>query len=87
MGWSARSPDLNVLDYFLGGHIKQIVNRGDVQNRDLTWQLIKDAMNSIPSQMFIDAVNDLPRRLRLCVEEQGGSHFEHLPHNIHLAQS
>lgn len=78
--WPARSPDMNPLDYFLWGHIKQIVYKGDVQNRDLTWNLIRDAFISIPSEMLIRAVGDLPRRLQLC-QENNGRHFEQLPHN------
>lgn len=78
MRWPARSPDLNICDYFLWGHIKQIVYRNDVQNRDTTRTLIVDAFQSIPSDILQRATEDLPRRLNLCLQRHGG-HFEHLP--------
>lgn len=78
MPWPARSPDLNICDYFLWGHIKQTVYRGDVQNREVTRQLIVDAFQSIPGDMLERATNDIRRRIDLCLRENGG-HFEHLP--------
>lgn len=78
MHWPARSPDLNICDYFLWGHIKQLVYQGNVQDRELTRRLIINAFQSIPSNMLINATNELRRRINLCLRENGGQ-FEFLP--------
>ncbi|EFN62496.1 hypothetical protein EAG_04671, partial [Camponotus floridanus] len=40
--WSARSPDLNPLDYYLWGHIKSIVYKTSIDNIEILCQRIED---------------------------------------------
>lgn len=75
--WPPRFPDGNPLDYFLWGHVKSIVYRNDVRDKDLTKHLIIDTMKEIPADMLVRAVKDHTRRLTLCLQQNGG-HFEHL---------
>lgn len=78
MAWPARSPDLNPLDYFMWGYIKQVVYRGDVHDQQRTKTLIVDAFKSLKdSAGLVKAVNNHTRRVKLCLQENGG-HVEHL---------
>lgn len=79
INWPARSPDLNVNDFFLWGHVKNIVYRGDTSNRAETLQRIHQAFADIPPQTIRRATQSFTRRLEMCIANDG-RHFEHLLH-------
>ena len=73
--WPARSPDLNVCDYFLWGHIKSIVYKEDTRDRAETLTRIRQAFASITPQMIQKATENITKRLDLCIRNEG-RHFE-----------
>lgn len=79
INWPARSPDLNVLDYFVWGYVKAAVEHV----RDGTEEQVREAIiasfNNITPDMAHRATQQIRRRVELCFQEQG-SHFEQLLH-------
>jgi hypothetical protein len=75
--WPARSPDLTPLDFFLWGHVKNLVYRVPVNNLDTLRNRIRDAMAMVTPEMLQNVRNNLLKRARLCIQA-GGSRFEHL---------
>lgn len=73
--WPARSPDLTPLDYFLFGHLKNRVYRNRPQNIDDLKQAIEDEINNVTPAILINVFGNLKKRVRLCLENNGG-HFE-----------
>jgi hypothetical protein len=72
--WPARSPDLNPLDFFLWGHVKNVIyNRPMHKEEDLRNRL-QEAFGTITAEMVRACKL---RRAQLCLEMNGG-HFEHL---------
>jgi hypothetical protein len=78
VAWPARSPDLTPLDYFLWGHMKQIVYAEPVlDDRDLVARIAEAAATIRARQdILINAVQSLVRRCQLCVENHGAQ-IEH----------
>lgn len=81
--WPARSPDLNPLDYFFWGHVKQIISQGNpelYQQREAMGRMISDAFNRIRNDpaLLQRSVEDIIRRANLCLEREG-RHFEQIP--------
>ncbi|KYN39183.1 hypothetical protein ALC56_06609 [Trachymyrmex septentrionalis] len=69
-----RSPDLNPLDYFLGGHLKSLVytipidNKNDLRNRIVaSCEAIRNTLGT-----FERVRQSLKRRLDGCIITQGG---------------
>ncbi|XP_036139970.1 uncharacterized protein LOC118644749 [Monomorium pharaonis] len=79
IAWPPRSPDLNVLDYFVWGHIKTKVEhmreRGEAEVREA----ISAVFQTITPDMIRRATQQIVRRAELCLETQG-KHFEQLLH-------
>lgn len=75
--WPPRSPDLNPLDFFLWGCLKDQVNKNDKANIQELEDMIAENVARITPEMIAETRNNLIRRLRLCVQCDGG-HFEHL---------
>lgn len=78
VSWPPRSPDLNSLDFYFWGHLKSMVyatpvhSRQELQNRILTSaNIIRQNRTSLNA-----ATTSLIRRVRLCLDTDGG-HFEH----------
>ena len=77
--WPARSPDLNVLDYFLWGYIKGLVeHRRDGTEAEVR-EAILAAFNTITPEMAYRSTRNIIRRAELCVRERG-RHFEQFLH-------
>jgi hypothetical protein len=77
--WPARSPDLNVLDYFVWGYIKDLVeHRRDGTEAEMR-EAILAAFNAITPEMAHRATRNIIRRAELCVRERG-RHFEQFLH-------
>ena len=78
--WPARSPDLTPLDFFLWGHLKQVVyahEPEEPEDPDHLRQLITEACQAVTPQMLQRARLSVIRRAEICIN-QGGQHFEHL---------
>ncbi|KAJ8914204.1 hypothetical protein NQ315_015978, partial [Exocentrus adspersus] len=74
-----KSPDLNPLDFYVWGYLKDKAYATPVLTRDDLIQRIQEACNEMrqnPNQVS-DAVNSLIRRCHKCIEV-GGQHFEQL---------
>jgi hypothetical protein len=74
--WPARSPDLTPLDFFIWGHVKNLVYNPsppdtveDLRNR------ILNSFLSIKRQSLVKATNSLKKRAKLCIRK-GGHQFE-----------
>lgn len=77
--WPARSPDLNVLDYFVWGYIKDLIEHRRNDAEDDVRRAIIVAFNTITPEMAHRATRDIVRRVELCSREQG-RHFEQFLH-------
>lgn len=73
--WPARSPDLNPCDYFLWGHMKDIIYQGNLEIRAEAERLIQDTARTITPEMLRAATWGIERRLNMCLQ-QNGQHFE-----------
>lgn len=73
--WPARSPDLTPLDYWLWGDLKQRVYATKPGTLDELRQRITDEAEKITAETRKKALLDFPRRLRACLENEGG-HIE-----------
>lgn len=77
--WPARSPDLNVLDYFVWGYIKDLVeHRRDGTEAEVREEILA-AFNTITPEMAYRATRNIIRRAELCLRERG-RHFEQYLH-------
>lgn len=73
--WPARSPDLNPLDYFLWGYIKNYVYRQTMADEAATLQLIQDTARIITPEILGASTRAFEHRLLNCLN-CNGSHFE-----------
>lgn len=73
LSWPARSPDLTPLDYFLWGHIKEIVYKRKPGNLYELVQFIYDAFDELKQNptMLHRAFDNLIPRYTNCVREHG----------------
>jgi len=69
--WPARSPDLNVLDYFVWGHVKDLIEHRRDGNEDENREAILAAFNTITPEMAHRATDNIVRRAELCLRERG----------------
>jgi len=72
--WPPRSPDLNVLDFFVWGHIKNLIEHWP----DGTEQEVHEAIvafDAITPDMAHRATRNIIQRAEICVREEG-RHFE-----------
>ncbi|XP_029659319.1 uncharacterized protein LOC115233172 [Formica exsecta] len=79
ISWPARSPDLNVLDFFVWGYVKSIIEHRRNDTEEEVRQAILAAFNTITLKMAHRVTRNVVRRAELCVQERG-SHFEQLLH-------
>ena len=77
--WPARSPDLTPLDFYLWGHLKDVVYNSKVNSREELIQKIQGAALAIKEnqESLRKATQSVLVRARKCIEVDGG-HFEHL---------
>lgn len=75
--WPPRSPDFNLLDFCIWGHVKEFVYAVEIQTIDQLRQRILDAFATITPEMLTNAGRSFIRRARCCIDQQGG-HFEQL---------
>ncbi|XP_026830318.1 uncharacterized protein LOC113563195, partial [Ooceraea biroi] len=77
--WPARSPDLNVLDYFVWGCIKTAIEHWREGTEQEVREAIVAAFDTITPDMAYRATRNISRRAEICVQE-GGRHFEQFLH-------
>lgn len=76
--WPPRSPDLNPLDFFLWGFLKQRIYSEVINTREQLQERITMAANEIRGNLNMRHVyTSLIRRCQACIAAEGG-HFEHL---------
>ena len=75
--WPARSPDLNPLDFFLWGHVKNVVYKNRPNNIEDLKNEIRLAFRNISQQTIINVQREFFDRLGYCRAVNGG-HFQHL---------
>jgi len=76
ISWPARSPELNLLDFFLWGHCKAIICRKFSEDVEDLNNKLHYAFWSTDDNILEKAQTNLLRRMRSCVTMNGG-HFEH----------
>lgn len=76
--WPPRSPDLNPLDFYLWGHLKQLVYSRPIPNVDVLRQRIQEGFETIRNNPRIlqRVRGNLIKRLRAC-RDANGNNFEH----------
>lgn len=79
VAWPPRSPDLNPLDFYLWGHLKNMVYHSEVTTPDELRERIQTGFDHLRNMPGIcqRVRSSLSRRLAVCIESNGG-HFEHL---------
>lgn len=80
LDWPPRSPDLNMIDFFLWGVLQHRVHIHDTDSiDDLTNEIVNEVneANEIPPDMLERVQVHLLKRLRKCILEEGEL-FEHL---------
>lgn len=81
--WPARSPDLNPMDFFLWGYVKNLVYVQNVENRGETLELIQHAFGTITPEMLLNTTQSVRRRVEFCIRNEK-QHFEQFPHDIQI---
>lgn len=69
--WPARSPDLTPCDFFLWGWAKEQVYKAKPKTLCDLERLIQQVFENIPNEFMRKAVEDVPKRLRKCIENTG----------------
>jgi hypothetical protein len=75
--WPARSPHLTPLDFFLWGHVKNIVYREPINTEAELRDRLQEAFQVISPDMMNNSHTSLVRGAQLCIQMIGGI-FEHL---------
>ena len=75
--WPARSPDLAPHDFFLWGHLKDLVYKTPPNDINLLRQSLERTMDRVPGRIIQRAINKVPERIQMCIQQQGHL-FEHL---------
>ena len=73
--WPPNSPDLNVLDYSLWSILENEACSKPHQSIEALKKSLVAAWNKIPQDVIDKAVDNFPKRLKKCIDAQGG-HFE-----------
>ncbi|XP_020299364.1 uncharacterized protein LOC109863516 [Pseudomyrmex gracilis] len=75
--WPARSSNFNPLDYFLWGHLKNLIYQNPVESLEDLEKQLYNAIATITSKMVQRAQDNLLRRANMCIQ-MDGLHFEHM---------
>ena len=78
--WPPRSPDLNPLDFYFWGHLKELVYSTPVNSREQLLARITQHSNEVRHNagILFAVQRENLRRLRKCIEVRG-AHIEQLP--------
>lgn len=77
VAWPPRSPDLNPLDFFLWGFLKERAYANPLNTQAELEQRIVDAVGDITPNLLQRVKGNLIRRAEACINN-GGRNFEHL---------
>ena len=75
--WPPRSPDLNPLDYFMWGNLKNKIYKQRYENIDALKTAVREKINQIDGRTILKTVRAVEKRAQKCIEQRGGV-FEHL---------
>ena len=77
--WPARSPDLNPLDYYLWGALKEEMKFANLDSVDTMKKAIRNAIRSVNRQPEVlrSVISNFKFRLSKCLE-RNGQHIEHM---------
>ena len=75
--WAPRPSDLAPLDFFLWGHLKNIVYLSPCEDLAESKSRIYDKIKSISQKTLYDVFSHISKRMNLYVSVDGG-HFQHL---------
>jgi hypothetical protein len=75
--WPARSPDLSPADFFLWGHLKEVVYRSNPRNLSNLKQSIISAFSTVDDDLCKRVCESVPERLQKCIDANG-CQFEYL---------
>jgi hypothetical protein len=70
-----RSPDLTPLDFCIFGHLKNEVFKRRMHTLEELMEEIRNCCNTIDQQMLQNIFNNKKKRIRKCLEHNGG-HFQ-----------
>ena len=73
--WPARSPDLTACDYWLWGHLKQLVYRRQPDSLEELKISIRAAFAEVTNDVRQRAIAEFDRHVRLCAEKND-NHIE-----------
>lgn len=78
ISWPPRSPDLNPLDFFLWGYLKEIIYSKPIHNLAELRARINEAVQTINARSYGRPLKrSVLRRCRACIQAEG-KNFEHL---------
>ena len=75
--WPPHSPDLNPLDFFMWGHLKDYVYEPKPENLEQLKSAIRREMRKITPTMCGNVIENFKKRLDV-LKSQNGRHIEHL---------
>ena len=73
--WPPQSPDLNPVDFWLWGHLSDIVWQSQPSDITTLMGVVETAAVQIPGETFENALLNFRKRIISCYEQNGG-HFE-----------
>ncbi|CAH1995420.1 unnamed protein product [Acanthoscelides obtectus] len=68
--WPPRSPDLNPLDYFLWGYLKNQIYKRRYDNLDALKTAVTEKITQIDGRTILKTVRAVEKRAQKCIEEQ-----------------
>ena len=78
--WPARSPDLNVLDFYLWGYVKELLYLHELPGPARAIELVQRIFETIRRRDASRAVNNLRSRAEACIRANGGYFEQNLNH-------
>jgi hypothetical protein len=69
--WPHRSPDLNPLDFFMCGYVKNIVYQDKINDLQHQKARIRDAVATVTANMLQGRWNEVKYRLNICRATKG----------------
>ena len=75
--WAPQPSDLTSLDFFLWGHLENVVYLSPCEDLAELKSRIHDEIKSISQKTLYDVFSNISKRMNLCVSVDGG-YFRHL---------
>lgn len=76
--WPARSPDLNILDFFFWAFSKHIVNRFPAIDFEDLLRKIDESFDQVTEEMLENCQKEILKRLRCCIHYNGAHIEQHI---------